>query len=51
MRSLVAFVFICMVLPKAASGQLSCYTCNPAKCDEYVKQSCPSGFNRCFTGS
>ncbi|KAF5904184.1 ly-6/neurotoxin-like protein 1 isoform X1, partial [Clarias magur] len=51
MRSLVAFVFICMVLPKATSGQLTCYACNPLKCDEYVKQSCPSGFNNCFTGS
>ncbi|XP_053338664.1 lymphocyte antigen 6G-like [Clarias gariepinus] len=50
MRSLVAFVFICMVLPKAASG-LSCYTCDPTNCNKYLLETCSSGSNYCFTAS
>ncbi|KAB5546699.1 hypothetical protein PHYPO_G00075010 [Pangasianodon hypophthalmus] len=50
MRPLVTLVFICMLLPKAA-GELSCYTCNPPNCEQYVKEPCPSGSDRCLTAS
>ncbi|MCI4387801.1 hypothetical protein PGIGA_G00078420 [Pangasianodon gigas] len=50
MRPLVTLVFICMLLPKAA-GELSCYTCNPLNCEQYVKGLCPSGLDYCLSAS
>ncbi|KAB5546700.1 hypothetical protein PHYPO_G00075020 [Pangasianodon hypophthalmus] len=50
MRPLVTLVFICMLLPKAA-GELSCYTCNPLKCEQYDKGLCPSGLDYCLSAS
>ncbi|KAK3547196.1 hypothetical protein QTP86_017565 [Hemibagrus guttatus] len=51
MRSLVALVFICMLFPKAAVSQLSCYTCDPTNCKTYIKQDCPSGLDSCLSAT
>ncbi|KAG7323439.1 hypothetical protein KOW79_013141 [Hemibagrus wyckioides] len=51
MRALVALVFICMLLPKAAVSQLSCYTCDPTNCKTYTKQDCPTGSDSCLSAS
>ncbi|KAF4078472.1 hypothetical protein AMELA_G00199470 [Ameiurus melas] len=51
MRALVTLMFICMLLPKAVAGQLSCYTCNPAVCVKYTTETCASGYDSCLSAS
>ncbi|KAK2824888.1 hypothetical protein Q7C36_018815 [Tachysurus vachellii] len=51
MRSVVALMFICMLLPKAAVGQLSCYICDPTNCKTFTKQTCPAGMDSCLSAT
>ncbi|KAG7323440.1 hypothetical protein KOW79_013142 [Hemibagrus wyckioides] len=51
MRALVALVFICMLLPKAAVSKLSCYTCDSDSCNTYTKQDCPTGLDSCLSAT
>ncbi|XP_047663086.1 xenoxin-1-like [Tachysurus fulvidraco] len=51
MRSVVALMFICMLLPKAAVGQLSCYSCDPTNCKTFTKQICPAEADSCLSAT
>ncbi|XP_047663087.1 CD59A glycoprotein-like [Tachysurus fulvidraco] len=51
MRSLVALMFICMLLPKAAVGQLSCYSCDPPNCKTFTKKTCADGEDSCLSAT
>ncbi|XP_047663083.1 ly-6/neurotoxin-like protein 1 isoform X1 [Tachysurus fulvidraco] len=51
MRSLVVLMFICMLLPKAAVGERSCYLCDPRNCQRFTRQICPAGADSCLTAT